>query len=183
MFAESLIRNCAPTLAGLKTGSIFCCPYESRESLLEELRRMNKDFRKKGLRILPLRMNACRVLIYVYRPGKLQADLAEADAAEILRCNGYNPADCGGCVVHLARKLRQQEAFPHEIGLFLGYPPEDVRGFMENGACNCKCAGCWKVYGDEAAARKKFDQYKKCTRVYCDRWACGATMDRLTVAT
>ena len=58
-----------------------------------------------------------------------------------------------------------------------------IRGFMENGACHCKCAGCWKVYGDEAAARKKFDQYKKCTRVYCDRWACGATMDRLTVAT
>ena len=66
--------------------------------------------------------------------------------------------------------------------LFLGYPPEDVCGFMKNKACNCKCVGCWKVYGDEEAAKKKFAQYKKCTQVYSDQWANGTDIERLTVA-
>lgn len=95
---------------------------------------------------------------------------------------GNTTVSCEKCIVQLAQRLRQRLDFPHEIGLFLGYPPEDVCGFMENKACNCKCVGCWKVYGDEAAAQKKFDQYKKCTRVYCDQWAKGKDIERLTVA-
>ena len=79
------------------------------------------------------------------------------------------------------KKLRKDGEFPHEIGLFLGYPPEDVQGFMELGPDCCKCTGCWKVYGDEAAAQRKFAQYKKCTRVYCDRWDKGADIERLAV--
>lgn len=59
---------------------------------------------------------------------------------------------------HIVRKLRRSEDFPHEIGLFLGYPLEDVAGFMELGPCSCKCTGCWKVYGNVEAAKKKFAQ-------------------------
>ena len=52
------------------------------------------------------------------------------------------------------QRLGQAAEFPHEIGLFLGYPPEDVQGFLENRLC--KCVGCWKVYGDEQAAQNGF---------------------------
>lgn len=44
------------------------------------------------------------------------------------------------------RRLQRFEAFPHEIGLFLSYPPEDVRGFIEHKGHESKCEGCWKVY-------------------------------------
>ena len=57
MEEERLVRNCAPTLAGLKTGSIFTCPYHSREQLLESIRTLNLKFAKKGLRLLPLRFS------------------------------------------------------------------------------------------------------------------------------
>mgnify|MGYP006917983558 CR=1 FL=1 len=30
MSEEQVVRNCAPTLAGLKTGNLFACPYESQ---------------------------------------------------------------------------------------------------------------------------------------------------------
>lgn len=182
MSEEYLIRNCAPTLAGIKTASLFSCPYESREALLNDLRLVNRRLNTKGLRILPLRFSGKRALIYLYRTSQLAADLSGDAAAQILRQKGYTPDSCGKCLVLLARKLRQQEEFPHEIGLFLGYPPEDVCGFMENRACGCKCVGCWKVYGDEAAARKRFEQYKACTRVYRTRWANGTDIERLTVA-
>ena len=70
--------------------------------------------------------------------------------------------------------------FPHEIGLFLSYPPEDVKGFLEHRPC--KCVGCWKVYENEEAAKKTFAKYKACTRVYCRQLASGIDIERLTVA-
>lgn len=182
MSEEYLVRNCAPTLAGIKTASLFTCPYETKDALLSDLRRINRQLTSKGLRILPLRFSGKRALIYVYRPKQLTADLSDDAAAQILVRKGYDSGSCEKYILRLARKLRQQEDFPHEIGLFLGYPPEDVCGFMENRACGCKCVGCWKVYGDEAAARKKFDQYKACTRAYRAQWAKGTDIERLTVA-
>ena len=182
MSEDYLVRHCAPTLAGIKTASLFTSPYETREQLLESVRRMNRRLRCKGLRVLPLRFSEKRALIYVYRPKQLSIDLSDAVAVKLLEQYGYHTGSCEKCVVRLVQKLRQEEDFPHEIGLFLGYPPEDVCGFIENRACGCKCVGCWKVYGDEAAAQKKFARYKKCTKVYCDQLAKGKDIERLTVA-
>ena len=182
MSEDFLIRHGAPTLAGLKTGSLFTCPYVDRPSLLDSIRQLNKRLGAKGLRVVPLRFSDKKALIYLYRPRKLEADLSDATAAKLLEQQGYGAGNGSYCVGHLARRVRSQKEFPHEIGLFLGYPPEDVCGFMENRACGCKCVGCWKVYGDEAAARKKFDQYKKCTRIYREQWQKGRAIDRLTVA-
>lgn len=83
--------------------------------------------------------------------------------------------------MRLVRRLDENEEFLHEIGLFLGYPPEDVRGFIENKAAGYKYVGDWKVYGDEEKARKTFAKYKKCTRVYCAQFALGKSIERLTV--
>lgn len=182
MSEDRIVRNCAPTLAGLKTGSLFTCPFESREVLLDDLRQLNKRLGPKGLRVLPLRFSEKKALIYLYRPAMLRCDLSQTCAEELLRSQGYDTGSCERCVVHLAKKLRSKEDFPHEIGLFLGYPPEDVHGFIEQGPDLCKCVGCWKVYGNEEAAKKKFAQYKKCTRVYCEQWAKKRDIERLTVA-
>lgn len=182
MTEDYLVRHCAPTLAGLKTGSLFACPYETRDALLASIRQINRRLNRKGLRVLPLRFSEKRALIYMYRPRQLSADLANSSAAALLQRQGYDTNNCERCLVRLVQKLRTQTDFPHEIGLFLGYPPEDVCGFMEHKAAGCKCVGCWKVYGDEEAAKKKFAQYKKCTQVYCDLWTKGKEIERLAVA-
>ena len=80
------------------------------------------------------------------------------------------------------QRLAEKGDFPHEIGLFIGYPPHDVRAFIENGAKNCKCVGCWKVYGDVEAAKRQFARFKKCTAVYCDKHKKGRTVEQLTVS-
>ena len=71
-------------------------------------------------------------MIYVYRPHALECDLADQRARVLLLKYGYTPENTDCCVVHLIRRLCAEEEFPHEIGLFLGYPVEDVVGFMEN---------------------------------------------------
>jgi hypothetical protein len=179
---EYLVRNCAPTLAGLKTGNMFTCPYESKEALLEDLRKLNNRLRPKGLRLIPLRFSQSKALLYLFRPAALRRDLSHSQADELLRCQGYCTGSCEKCVGQLAKKLRRQEDFPHEVGLFLGYPPEDVHGFICQGPDRCKATGCWKVYGDEETAKKKFAQFKHCTKVYCRHWAKKQDLDRLAVA-
>lgn len=183
MSEDYLVRNCAPTLAGLKTASLFTCPCDDRGVLLASLRQLNVRLSGKGLRLLPLRFSESKALIYLYRPAMLRQDLSDATASRLLRCRGYEPESCEKCVAKLMQKLRAESDFPHEIGLFLGYPPEDVQGFIECGPDCAKCTGCWKVYSDEESARKTFAQYKKCTRVYQDRWAQHKDIERLTVPT
>ena len=85
MSEEYLIRNCAPTLAGIKTASLFTCPFDTRETLLESIRRMNKWLCEKGLRLLPLRFSEKKALIYLYRPARLRQDLSDETAAKLLQ--------------------------------------------------------------------------------------------------
>lgn len=179
MTEDQLIRHCAPTLAGLKTGSLFACAYDSKDILLHDIGQLNSRLGRKGLRVLPLRFSEKRALIYMYRPSRLSADLANDAAAALLQNRGYDSKNSEQCLILLIQKLRTQAEFPHEIGLFLGYPPEDVRGFMEHKPC--KCTGVWKVYGDEASAKRKFAQYQKCSRVYYEQWSRGRSIEHLAV--
>ena len=183
MSEEIIIHHCSPTLAGLKTGNLFSFSYESREAMHAAVCAWNKKLRGKGVRVLPLRYRDGSALIYFYRPALLSRDIKNQDACRMLVERGYNITTGERCIVHLIRRLAECDEFPHEIGLFLGYPPEDVSGFIEHKARECKCVGCWKVYGDVEAAEKKFRTFKKCTDVYHAKWAGGKSIERLTVRT
>lgn len=182
MSEELIISQCAPTLAGLKTGNIFNCSCNRRKGLYECISQMNNRLSEKGLRFIPLKIYGSRAMIYVYRPDRLKKDLEDEDAAAILKSLGYTCRDMHKCINRLRERLKGRKDFPHEIGLFLGYPPEDVKGFIENGATGHKLSGYWKVYGDVKKALKTFALYKKCTRVYLNRCACGVSVERLAVA-
>ena len=180
MSDETLLQLFAPTRAGLNTGNLSAAEYHSPQEVRDQVRRLNRVLVPRGLRAMPMRYGKARALIYVYRPDRLQKDLMDEQAKSLLREQGYDGLAPAGCLSRLRQRLTQEPEFPHEIGLFLGYPPEDVRGFMEHRPC--KCVGCWKVYGDPAAAKKVFRQYKKCTETYCNRWRRGATLSQLIVA-
>ncbi len=164
MSDEMIISQCAPTLAGLKTANMFSAEYKSREEVAQRLRALNATFLPRGLRIVPMRYMKNRVLLYLYRPERLKCDLADSAAQDILRESGYPCACAENCLCRLITRLRAEGEFPHEVGLFLGYPPEDVRGFIENHAAGCKLMGCWKVYGDVDAAKERFASFERCTR-------------------
>ncbi len=182
MSEESLVIHCSPTLAGLKTGNLFAAEGRQGGGLLDEIRRLNRLLSPKGLRMVPMKEMERRVLIYVYRPLKLEQDFADCRAAAMLRDLGYPCEKPGQCIAFLAKKLREARTFPHEIGLFLGYPPEDVQGFIENKAECFKSIGCWKVYGNVEQAQLKFQKYKKCADIYYAQWLKGFSIERLTVA-
>ena len=88
MSEEMLIEHCSPTLAGIKTGSLFSCKADNIDDIKRTIRALNRMLSKKGLRILPIRYRKGRVLIYVYRPAYLMRDLGNTMAREILDARG-----------------------------------------------------------------------------------------------
>ncbi len=181
MSEEMLVKYCSPTIVGIKTANLFTCRFESKADEHHSLNKLNRLLSSKGLRIIPLRHHKGATLIYIYRPSLLKKDLKNKAASGILKDMGYTCDNINKCLTRLMKKLRTEESFPHEIGLFLGYPPEDVEGFIHNKAEGCKCVGCWKVYGDAEKAQNTFDKYKKCTEICCSLVAKGCSVEKLAV--
>ena len=180
MSNEMLIRFCAPTLACLKTGNMFTCLYEDRNQMLKELEQLNRKMVRKGLRVLPLKWYEKRVLIYLYRPRLLKQDLSNPLARKLLAECGYGNRGVNACLARLINRMHQSGEFPHEVGLFLGYPPADVDGFMHRKE-SFKCCGVWKVYDDVDGALRKFELCRRCTEVYLNRYEQGYSLNRLIV--
>ncbi len=55
--------------------------------------------------------------------------------------------------------MNESIEYPHEIGVLLGYPLEDVIGFIESQSCIM--IGTWKVYNSNPdEAQQRFKLYK-----------------------
>lgn len=120
-------------------------------------------------------------MIYVFRKMGLEKDLRDEQANRYLKKLGYNTDSTDEVLNFLKKRICTQDDFPHEIGFFLGYPPEDVVGFIENNGKNFKFCGCWKVYSDVNEAEKRFHMYRKCRDVYKKIYSCGKSVNMLTV--
>ena len=180
--SEQIIKHCSPTLASLKSGNIFWAPYENLKDMMREIKSLNQRLSAKGIKIIPLRYSGKRCLLYVFRPAALRRDLADEQSFKILKESGYKCCEPGKCIGRLLERLNSSEQFPHEIGLFLGYPPEDVCGYIrDKGKCP-KCTGHWQVYGDENSALAKFESFNRCTRIFCKMAAQGLPIEELAVA-
>lgn len=182
MPSEIVLRYCSPTLVGIKTGSLFTYQYKDDEKLKHEIDFWNSLLNSKGIYFIILRVKKDRALIYVYRKKYLEIELNNDNVKKFLAQNGYITNDIEECIQLLSKKLNIQNEFPHEIGVFLGYPINDIKAFIKNKGSNYKCIGCWKVYTNEIKAKKIFKQYKRCTEMCCKKYAHGYDIMRLTKA-
>ena len=178
---QFVIEHCAPTLAGIKTGNLFSIETAGREEAYAEVRELNNILKEKGVRAIPVSHKKHRTQIYLYRPDRLKKDLQDPEAAEILKQRGYRCDNPNLCVTRLIKALEQDGDYPHEIGLFLGYPPEDVKGFINSPCEGVQCCGYWKVYGDREKAEKTFASYRHCTESYRKAFSKGKSLAQLTV--
>ncbi|MCR4960193.1 MAG: DUF3793 family protein [Lachnospiraceae bacterium] len=183
MLEELIIENCSPTLAGIKTGNMFSVKIKNKNNLYSEIRNLNDRLRDKGLRVIPLKVTDKFALIYIYRPSCLKNDLNDPLALLILKNKGYSFGNPERCIVELVRRLEDYDTFPHEIGLFLGYPPYDVVCFMKHPCNGVKHCGCWKVYSEPEKAKRLFDKFKMCTDSYRDMHMKGKNLSQLAVKT
>ncbi len=176
-----LIEHCAPTLSGLKTASLFTIKYRDKINLNCNVDNWNRSLKERGIVLKILRQGNQTALIYVYRESMLKIDMKDEMSKSILKKYGYENLNLVQSIERLASRLDSYDEFPHEIGLFLGYPPKDVYGFICNKGLNCNLCSYWKVYGDEEEALVKFSKYDKCKQVYKRLWEEGRDILQLTV--
>lgn len=180
MLDRAIIDHASPTLARLKLGNLF--NHTMGQDFPVEFAALRKQLMDKGVTMTILKVSGGKALIYLYRAEELERTLADEGVRQLLETCGYSHFDVGGALKTLRARLHDLDSFPHEIGVFLGYPLEDVVGFIENGGRNCLSCGCWKVYSNECAALAAFARFEKCKTVYQRLFASGCPLTRLTVA-
>ena len=178
---ELIIRHCSPTLAGLKTSNLIRVPFQGENAMIREVVTLNQVLSRRGLRAILLHYSQGTGLIYLFRPSALQRDLEQPQAKHLLMQAGYMPGDIYSLLVQLCRRFKDGQTFPHEIGLFLGYPPADVEAYMAHPSEGVKFSGFWKVYTDEDKAKATFASYRKCMRIYQKVYEKGRTLEQLIV--
>lgn len=182
-FEALLIRYCAPTLAGIKPGSIFCFKHVSLETTRQKVRQWDEQLAPVGLsvQILLERPEPGSVIVYVYRRKQLEHILSGFAYKRFLRDTGYTGTDLDGLLEQLACRLQTQSEFPHEIGVFLGYPLRDVIGFIENRGQNFTCCGFWKSYGNPVEMQVCFACYRRCVQSYVAMFEQGIPIEQMVV--
>ncbi len=181
MAEDYFVKYCAPTLAGLKIANLFNYQYKSLEELESSVAYWNKSLNKKGIFLKVLNVSKCSALIYVYRKALLQNKLKEECAIELLESYGYFDEDLDILLEQLSSRVRNAKTFPHEIGIFLGYPINDIKDFIKHKGANSKLIGYWKVYNNVEGAIEVFEKFKKCSDVYLRKYEEGIKLHKLIV--
>lgn len=157
-----VVLQCAPFLKGLKVSCVISVDSALYGGLSELFENMDISYHR-------LSCSDGKCLVLFYRPDELDRYLKQPEVNELIREYGYVDMSLEEILGRLSGRIRDFAwrgiGFPHEIGVFLGYPPADVKGFIENGGKKYLMIGYWKVYSDLAGARmifKEYDRAKDC---------------------
>lgn len=173
-FGQKLAFYTAPTLLGIKCASLVSLS-SSEFDIEAHSSYFNRRAAEKGLTSRILCSGHGRSLILVYNKVQLEKRLSEKDSRAVLGRFGYTAdMSVGECLDRLSERIANSGSFPHEIGVFLDYPVEDVVGFIENKGENFKLCGAWKVYGSVENARRTFADYDRCRNFLCNKLSRGA---------
>lgn len=168
-FDETIIHGGAPALCGIKPACLFSMNSKNYAAGSERLHRWQYQFSKNKTFFVPLKKSDGRFLFFVYDKTLLEQVCKSEKNRAYLASKGY-PVEKGfnAILAEILHRLATDSQFPHEVGLFLGYPLEDVIGF-ELSPLAYKYSGTWKVYGDKDRAVHQMNQYKSCTET-CMKW-------------
>ena len=172
-FEHTLAVHSAPTLLGIKCANLISAAIEASDIC---------DFRQEFESRSRLQMRVLcqcreRQLLYVYHETLLAMQLSQPEIrAFLMQCGYTEDMDLQQMLVTLASRM-QCGSFPHEIGIFLGYPLADVQGFIENNGKNCLLCGCWKVYSDPEGAKRAFSSYVHCREYLCNTIKSGVDLN------
>ncbi len=160
--AFQVVLQCAPFLKGLKVSCVISVDAVLYGGLAEL-------FRDTEIAYSRLSCSEGKCLVLFYRPDELERYLNSPVIRGLIREYGYSDMNLGEMIRRLAGRIedfsKRGMGFPHEIGAFLGYPPDDVKGFIENEGKKYLMIGYWKVYSNLTGARmifKEYDRAKDC---------------------
>lgn len=173
-FEKCLIFYGAPTLVNLKVASLYHI----------DMAKAEMDYWIDYYNPLLSQKNMClyrftrkqRGLLFLYHKQKLWHLLNHDKIKKMFMNYHYNCLSVETILQCLQKRLQETE-FPHEIGLLLGYPLQDVVSFIDGKPC--LVIGYWKVYGHLKSCQKTFWKYQRCTNELMNRFSKGMTLEKI----
>lgn len=151
-----LALQCAPVITGIKISNLLMIAGEHARAVIDLL----KD---SDISWFCLRLDEKKTAFLLYRQEELVRYLQRPKVQQILACLGYEDFSLKGILrkfrKHYVAHMNKGMQFPHEMGLLLGYPVEDVVGFMNHSGKNYLYSGYWKVYANVSEKKRIFAQY------------------------
>ena len=153
-----IIRNAGPTIKKHKTSSLinFSSSNRNLNNMWNRYKNEVKD--KLDVDYFELKKDATNTFVLFYNSEKVESAIRDNKNMQFLKRFGYNEnMDIKQCLLLLGQRFECM--CPHEIGIFLGYPLEDVVSFVDFPKSKCKMVGYWKVYHDIEKAEIIFNKY------------------------
>lgn len=152
-----LALQCAPLITGLKVSNLLIIPKGNEEVVKRILNRT-------GISFYRLIQTKTKTTFLLFRRNELEEFLSDENVRNVFMKAGYKSLQIGKILRTFSLRyeayMQGDKSFPHEMGLLLGYPVEDVVGFVENNGKNFLYSGYWKVYENQKAKVKLFDKFK-----------------------
>lgn len=150
--------QCAPLLSRLKLSNLLIISKS-------DVRKVKQILKYSDISCYILSVVGQKATLLLYREELLKRHLREKENHILLYKMGYEKITLSAILKRFGRRyLAYQEkkaSFPHEMGVLLGYPSEDVIGFIENQGKNFLFAGYWKVYAHEREKLTLFATFEK----------------------
>ncbi len=171
-----LALQCAPLITGLKVSNLLSIKTSSCREVLEIIK-------ESCITAFPLGMAGERITLLLYQKERLTHFFMEEPSAKLLQQFGYGNASLNEILKSFRRRyqeyLAQKRSFPHEMGLLLGYPPEDVEGFITHEGRDFLYAGEWKVYHNPEWKKLLFQRFDYARENLVQLLSCGMHMDEI----
>lgn len=179
-FESYAVYHCAPTLAGIKPSNLFTWRHARNESVKEHVFALSGKLSGRGITVETLCECWEHSLVLVYRKNMLEESLNQPGVRDFLSKLGYQEKNgLRGYLDRLKSQISTCPDFPHEIGLFLGYPLHDVAAFIDSPDKRCSTCGEWKAYQNEEDASRVFESFRKCRAELYARFLNGSDISEL----
>ncbi len=163
--AMQLVYHCAPFLKGKRVATVVALTEKEEIALYENLR-------DTDIQIFKMQGRGKEKLYFLYRNKEYHTYLSDQNIRYFLKRYGYQGKEILTYLeflnARIEKSILEKGEFPHEIGVLLGYPLEDVKGFTNHKGKNFLCTGYWKVYKNEEKKKKLFRLFDE-LRSICER--------------
>ena len=156
-----LALQCAPLFKGLKISNLLIVPKQHYEKVVDILI-------GTGISQVLLMASQNKITLLLYKEEELKHFISAKRVKAFFLKLDYKEIVLTTLLKQFQKRYENYivtgNNFPHEMGLVLGYPIEDVNGFIENDGKNFLYSGYWKVYDnlpEKTQLFQRFDKAKK----------------------
>lgn len=163
-----LMLECSEVFAGIKPANLVSLvnrPRPCGRNLYQLWQSSHQlaETRLSNINFLVLKTKERSLLLLCYKREVLEHHLSNTGVRCLLQEAGYDTtASFDSLLEELCQKIDEHNPFPHEIGLFIGYPAKDVAAFMGINSLPFTCQGPWKMFGDPTQSLELAKQYRCC---------------------